>query len=509
MTRAPYDWVTTSPQVYVRRPIEQKLWDALARGDGGVLLGGRGMGKSVLLRRLRQRAEAAGARVVFLRNPPASTSDGSIRRQIQAELGVDPESPAFERELLDVLSQNGNHQAVILYDDYDRFVDGTRLLDFLETVRRDLSPKLPILVAGPPKLIGTSQSLLGSPFLSRCTWHELEPFGRDELTELARSFAERNTPLPEESLDALLVASGGIPSIVLYGLQRLWTVERPDLQDIARVMSEFAIEHREFLVALVRQIGGVESLSPARTLWERLSTGHELVGETTIRELVAATDSLDRIDVFQAKQVLKVGGLVQESGTGEQLVLHPTSLLAQLSALMDGSPRAKALDLDQRLVERVSEILRCIRSLSPDFFRSGKEILPEAVFSALMAISLRMLGWTAEREVLQSAGRTDIKLTLPSEQGNAVIEVKIWPRNDYSQIHTQVNAYATSETKARVAVMIANGGVAAETYRTTCLTQVNVVEQSPLDGNSIHFVAMRESVTTHHFLINLASRHPV
>ncbi len=71
----PYDWKRNQPTVEVSRSEAAAVADELHRGGSGVLLAGRGMGKSVFLRQLRRQLERLpDTRVVLFDDPPAEPS---------------------------------------------------------------------------------------------------------------------------------------------------------------------------------------------------------------------------------------------------------------------------------------------------------------------------------------------------------------------------------------------------------------------------------------------------
>ena len=53
----PYDWQRHQPALSLPRPDLSAVLDCLRRGGGAFVLGGRGMGKSVLLRQVREELE--------------------------------------------------------------------------------------------------------------------------------------------------------------------------------------------------------------------------------------------------------------------------------------------------------------------------------------------------------------------------------------------------------------------------------------------------------------------
>jgi Holliday junction resolvase-like predicted endonuclease len=157
--------------------------------------------------------------------------------------------------------------------------------------------------------------------------------------------------------------------------------------------------------------------------------------------------------------------------------------------------------------------------MAADFFRTdpktkAREIVPEAVFSAGLVLGLEPRGWKVEREAQSATGRTDIKARHDrfGEQW-IVVEVKIWGRNDYADIHSQVTSYWTKDVVALATVMVADHqdqNWAAE-YANKCLNgkveSHNHKEPSPALAG--HFVARSNDCPveeTDHFLLQLPKR---
>ncbi len=57
--RNPYDWQSHRPRVEIPRADAERIAGMLAEGGSAVVLGGRGMGKSVFLHQLREVLESS------------------------------------------------------------------------------------------------------------------------------------------------------------------------------------------------------------------------------------------------------------------------------------------------------------------------------------------------------------------------------------------------------------------------------------------------------------------
>ncbi len=131
---------------------------------------------------------------------------------------------------------------------------------------------------------------------------------------------------------------------------------------------------------------------------------------------------------------------------------------------------------------------------SVDFFRpgrggSGKQMVPESVFSAHLALGFELMGWRVERESQSAAGRTDLKLRRNGSPETVLVEVKIWGRNDYRDAQRQVESYWTTEISSGAVVQIADVQVDdwGEQYRRECLAAdgLTVEVGTPEDGSPI------------------------
>ena len=86
-------------------------------------------------------------------------------------------------------------------------------------------------------------------------------------------------------------------------------------------------------------------------------------------------------------------------------------------------------------------------------------------------MGLDLLGWTVEREAQQAAGRTDIALTWPGNRDRALVEVKIWGRNDFRDVQDQVESYWTEQVVAGAVVMLTDREIDewSDRYQRDCL----------------------------------------
>jgi len=107
------------------------------------------------------------------------------------------------------------------------------------------------------------------------------------------------------------------------------------------------------------------------------------------------------------------------------------------------------------------------------------------------------LGNKVEREVVTN-GKTDVKGrhgTLPREV--AVVEVKIWPRNDYDAVHDQVASYWSAEVAAAAVVMLSDAKIDAwpDDYRAKCLSASGLMVEARPEARPLRAVLTARSTT--------------
>lgn len=497
----PYDWQRHRPQIEVERPGQAEVAKTLGAGASGVLLAGRGMGKSVYLRQLHAELNRRGeVRCFLFPAPPANLTVESCLEALGRQLGVRVEAPLDTHELIQAfLIEKGPGPIVLLYDEFDRYArapggsavrnPGRDFFNNLESTRREL-PELGILAAGSIGVF-VFRDVLGSSFLARAARVRIRPFDREQVAALARPFQERDTPLSENTFEALLLASGGHPALTTYGLGALWNLENPSARSVAEAFGEFRQKHGEFLRDFQQSFATPELSDAPQRVWERLEeTGgplsHDVLRQAcAIREGILKLDFADVLDLLQAAGLARVRGAVSV----DPVDVEP---IASLLSLPSASPPASSLR--QRLSQDLERLLARLHAAAADFFRpgrNGKQLVPESVFSSFLTLGLGLLGWTVEREAQQAAGLTDIKLSWPGNGEKAVIEVKIWGRNDYREVQSQVESYWSEEAVAGAVVMLTDRELAdwPDRYKRRCLRQdLTNVQHQDLPSSPIRAV---------------------
>ncbi len=482
----PYDWRRHRPQVEVARSGVGEVAADLRRGGSGVLLAGRGLGKSVFLRQLHGELEGhPEVRSVLLPAPPAELTVREMIRELARRLGVEA-APAGTHELIESwLERGGGRRLVLLYDEFDRYgrsaaspVDppGRDFFNNLELTRRDF-PELGILAAGSIGVFVFRDSF-GSSLLARARRIRLQPFDGSEIEALAAPFAERGGPLSAEILEALQLATGGNPALVTYGFESLWAYENPDVGLIAEIYARFKHEYGEFLSDFQMAFADPSlSVAPQR-MWELIQGSSGPIPRAELERACAAPKGVLRLDFADVLDLLEAAGLIRIVGS---VRADPVTVVPVASILSLPQAPSSAMELRDRLRSDLSSLLGRLHASGADFFRpgsggEGKRLVPESVFTTFLALGFELLGWQVEREAQIAAGRTDLSLSWNGTEELAVVELKIWGRRGFERSHRQVESYWSDRVAAGAVVMITDSEIGdwPATYRATCLAPLDL-----------------------------------
>ncbi|MCP4545089.1 MAG: hypothetical protein GY835_01330 [bacterium] len=529
----PYDWQSHNPTIEIPRPELSSVADTLRHGGSAVVFGGRGMGKSVFLRQLKTTLERDGdLRVVLISAPPPELTVRACLDLLARRLDVS-EGAINSGELVDAYFARNDvpERLVLLYDEFDRYAEqgdqrsanppGRGLFNDLEATRRDVPP-LGVLATGS---IGVYvvRDVLGSSFLARAQHVSLLPFERPDLDVLAQLFAEHSAPLSEAVQDALHLATGGIPALLTFGLQQLWKFSPPPVErDVADVFADFLEIYGDYVPDLVRSVSDpLLSPAPQRVL-ERIRKTPGPIPRAALKKACGPQEGSLKLELVDVFRLLGTAGLVRFSSRSpartDPVMAYPIAGLLNLPTF---SP-APEQPLDH-LRRDLRSLLEKLHRSSADFFRpgprdagGGKQLVPEAVFAAHLALGFELLGWQAEREAQNAAGRTDLKLRRNGSGEVVVIEVKIWGRNDSREAQSQVESYWTAEVAAGAVVQLTDREVRdwPEIYRDECLSRhAMTVDLYPVSGSPLRaqFTCVSETadgLTAHvdHFLLRLPRR---
>ncbi len=521
----PYNWQSHRPQVEIPRTEVGRLSELLRHNGSAVILGGRGMGKSVFLRQLKRELEShPGVQVVLLEAPPASLTVEACLGYLAAELGVEADPFSSRRSFDEFFARDAPERLVVLFDEFDRYAEkgpsaqppGRGFFNDLEATRRSL-PQIGLLAVGS---IGVFifRDVLGSSFLSRALHLRLRPLARADAGALVGPFTERGQPIPEDVLDALFLASGGIPAILTFGLQQLWRIDREvTTDDVIAAYRVFEEEHEEYLSDLLSAITNPSFSDAPLRVWQRIQ---EHPGRIARRELEAALgepSGVLRLKLSDALHLLEAVGVVRLQSSAvrdDPITAYPIAGLLNLPGTSPSDDNVGAhflRDLETLLVK--------MHRSSADFFRptgDGKRLVPESVFAAHLTLGFDLLGWRAERETQRGAGRTDLLLRRNGGDEVVVLEVKIWGRNDFRDGQRQVESYWTKDVTAGAVVQLTDAEVTdwPARYRHQCLEPLAAdVEEISTEDTPIRARFRSRSSTADgldaeidHFLLRLARR---
>lgn len=496
----PYVWDRHKPDADIavlRTETIEDVKGRLVKGEACVLYGGRGMGKSALLYEIEKGLKVIdGVHVVRVINPPDEDTTSSAFQQIASflELTGIP-AHADPRWLVDEYRKEHaeNVALVLLYDDMDSWASRRgagalgKFFNNLESARRERDGFGILAAGGIGAFLPKIRDSIGSDFLSRASPHVLRPFSEGEIKLLARAFDARGTPLSAGVITAVSLISGGNVALATYGLQKLWDVNAPTEQDVAAAYARFQTEGHQFIKDCQRCATDPGfTKAPSRVL-EVIRESKGVVPRDALRDACETIgDEQLYLDPEDVLMLLESSALVRVDGSRADDPVHATEVASVLS-LPPRKARPRSLSLQGQLTHDLQRLLRRIHAMAVDFFRAEGQLVPEAVFSAFLAMGMGCLGWEVEREAMSAAGRTDLKLRRPGVDGLSVVEVKIWGRKgagvNYRNIHQQIEGYWTDQVRAAAGVMIAASNVKdwCAKYKSRCLSAPAVTtEQSDI-----------------------------
>ncbi len=518
MTGNPYRWQHDQPEHVVARGVLVGTVEAhLRRGVVVKLVGGRGMGKSVLLRQVQARfADEPDTRAVHVPGPPEEGTLAACVGDLAARLGIASLPRISMDAVIEAAMAQGIQRIILLLDEADQYVLLGPTGEFarawfnrIEALRKSWTDRVAVVIGGGLGILHVAH-VLGSGLLSRAETCVVDPFDREELRQLAAPLGNRRGQLSDEALETLATLSGGSPALATYGLERLYEEGGDPVQVLRAEFGAFPSRHGDFLRAVqdgVSHRGLVAS--PGRVLaLVRASAGS--ISQHDLRAACAADDP--PVDVAQAVQLLQAAGLVRVAGS-----VHADPLQAHAVASIINLPTSPAVGADPtaRLLADVAAVLGQMHRFGRDF-HGKKDLIDEQVFCSLLAVGLVSLGWSdVDRESVQAAGYPDlrVRLTQSGLPGHVLIETKIWPRNDYREIQQQLDAYRVADTVLSVGVMLGARDEAgwADDYERECLAGRTFVRQpTPPDlvGRwSIESTdAAGRRIVTEHLLVRIPKR---
>ncbi len=525
----PYNWQSHRPQAQVPRPDIDLVAKTLRGNGSAVVMGGRGMGKSVFLGQLKALLETADSdtEVMLFVGPSARLTVEGCLHKLARRLGVSMEEGMDSLEIFEsyFARDDAPERLILLFDEFDRYAEiggpssqppGRGFFNDLETARRELR-QLGILAVGSIGIF-IFRDVLGSSFLSRALHLRLCPFNREEAALLTAPLADRGTPLSEDAYDALLLASGGIPALMTFGLQEIWDLDQDATpRDVTDIYKNFETRYDEYLRDLLSALRDPRlSDGPAR-VWEYIQEHPGRIRRIDLETALGKPSGVLKLDVIDTLHLLEAVGVVRLESSAHHdnpLTVHPIASLLNLS-------RSSLVEDDLRgdFLRDLALLLAKLHRSSADFFRPGrqgeaKRMVPESVFAAHLALGFELLGWRSEREAQRGAGRTDLLLRRNGDAEVVVLEVKIWGRNDYKKAQRQVESYWTVDVAAGAVVQLTDAELPdwPERYRRECL-EPPVAAAVPAQGVPVVARFAATSTTSDglearvdHFLLRLSRR---
>lgn len=512
----PYRWQHDAPDRPVdRSTVLSPIVASLQRGLAVKLVGGHGMGKSVLLKQVRAHLETLPeVRVAYVPVPPGTVTLPALVEDVATRLQLPtPPNSSLDR-LMQTLAEQGATRLVLLIDEIDQYVlrDGNETrawLNRLEGLRKAWIDQFAVVIAGGLGLLHVTH-VLGSGLLSRAETALARSFDLDELRALAAPLRERGLDTSDELVATLAALSGGNPALATYGLQRLWDAGTATRDVLIDAFASFQQQHRDFIRAVQDGVSHKGMVSaPARVLAVARRTGGPL-SQRRLREACAGDDP--PVDVPQALQLLEAAGLIHVHGSplADPVRVHTVSSILELAA-----EREPAADPIEGIVATVAAASAAIHRFGRDF-HGKKDVLPEAVFTSVLAVALASRGWTdVDREAIQAAGYTDLRVRIrdPQIEGHVLVEAKIWPRNDLGAIQQQLDDYRVAATRHGIAVVFGKRSVEGwiEEYEAHCLAGRRFTRLAPPSDVVGHWRVEEvrdDGVTwrTDHFLVHVPKR---
>lgn len=549
----PYRWHGRDPSRFISRTAlidEARSMCGPASGGTLLLLGTRGMGKSMFLARLRDElTREPEDDVILIEGPPLArgqylggdemlgalsarlvdrlaehgAGDGEELRKKLGELARRGAPHPLLSTYLDAVSSRFE-RLVLLYDELDRYADeGRGAKDFfsaLEDARQRLDDRVAIVAAGGLDMLSL-KTVLGSTMYVRATRRVLDPFDDGEIAELSGDFTRRGTPLPAEVLDTLRVLSGGNVALATYGLQSLWEIEEPTPLHAHQAFERFRDDHADFGDSIRRALFGFHASEIPIRVWQRLRQtegrltkveldGLRKVGPAPVPPTIGSKDILD---------MLRASGFIRMDDAGWRSDPIIAEIIPSILTLDVSEGGVTHDTLAEQLRADLVEAMADIHRMTTAFYRTdtnkggGKHILPESAFAVAIAVSLSARGWKADLEAASGAGYSDIKARHPARFGEdeVIIEVKHWDNKDVGTIHGQVVSYAAKGVAALATVVITDHKDPdwSTAFKDKCLT-------GKVDGDPAwktlgapllgYFEARSGDHLVEHFLLRLASR---
>lgn len=441
------------------------LVDSLRTGRQSLaaVMGGRGMGKTSLAIRIQDEIRAdPGVTVHFIRKVSADPLDFLSQLSVRLARPIDASCPV--ESLVEAVRAAPGRRVVLLADEIDGLIATEQGRDLVESLRiawEELAGKLGVVVFGGSAL----RSLLNrgsSPFLRAARWLPLRGLSLDEAAALIRE--PLHLTVPDALVEVLWEQTGGHPLLLQAILERAVALGAPVVDHVPEAVQAIADERLDPTIFPI--------------WWDNLGES----GQTIYRALLTHRRPVERHEQAQLLgpaspagiEVLETTGVARTEG--DQVL--PRGELFRVW-VEHNHPRAShgAPASDRRLPDILrsfgahafevlvaSAIARWSRSVVeyPTWaLRSGRasgnaRLLPEQYFQLSLLTALHQRDLLVEAEGLSSGGgRADVKARWPPDPARrACVEIKIWGRNDYRDVVSQLLGYAVPQDDFAAVIML-------------------------------------------------------
>lgn len=474
-----------------------KLVGAMTEGVDSIaaVMGGRGMGKSSLLRRVERELDGHPVKVVRIDAPgPAA----AMLAQLTKALQVDLQPYAIEDGLRSAI-QAWNLPIGLLIDEAESLIvdpEGISLLNNLRSAYENLGGLLRVAVFGGTGLRRLLKDNV-SPFLRACRrWCKLRGLSRAEVVEFLN--LSDGPALPESSIELLWEQTNGHPLLLRETLGRL-------VDEAARTGRPAELVLPEVLRALELDEGLRSDLFPM--WWDNLEEDGQqmyrrlLRCKTPVRRYERARLLGEMPDVWLP--VLESTGVARDDGEHvlprcelfrswvlENIPEEEPPPLAQVSWIAPGAD-----DFEQGVIAAVAQWVRGVLEFPLFAIRAdlkakaGNQRLQQEVhFQLGLLLALRQRGWIAEPEPLSGTyeSYTDIKVReREASDRRACIECKIWGRAHHKDVVSQVMGNAVPSDAFAVVVMVDRfERPLAPAYHEECLGEAAALFPRPGEASS-------------------------
>lgn len=488
--------MVASPLFFGREQLIGELVGAARSGRNAVraVMGGRGMGKSSLAGRLRDRLEDHANVVVT----QGAVQEASL--DVGRALGIDLSAGSPVKDLVEAAMTDPRGRVVLVFDEIERVVEspgGNLFLDNLRKAYEGSRGKLSLIVLG-----GTAiRDLLedkASPFLRvmGAGVHTLKGLERDETASLLR--APLGLDIHEDVVDALWAETAGHPWLLQMFME--YAVEAAaSLDDVVKCIpaavrraesrlqdagfrpwwANFRVRGQEVYRRIVRFSSGIPKDRWVASFGNDPEPWLQVLASTGIV-------SLDDDSVI-ARGMLFQRWVERNFPSAEPALLEQDRLDEWLTS-------ARADAFERLLVRALSTWARAMiefpaATLKQDADRreGNNGLSPEAFFQmhAIVALLQHEQELTAEAEAISAgrANRSDIKVRSRRDNARrACVEVKIFGRNDEGVVD-QVLGYAMPEDTFAIVVSVDRCQRSLRpAYEERCLRAPHPTKHEPPEG---------------------------